>query len=300
LKIAVIASPEDGQFLLGILETLERSKVPAYGLKIRENWKRLARGGIVSRLEKATHFILVATPASLETTWFAFATGYGHGHGSIIAFYRLDASFALPGFVSGLPVIDTLDELGAYCGAEMAEWEYREERRSARASLLEMGISTHAGSLAQCVRDGDRRAVEHFLRAGFVPDSRDKHGVPLLCLAARSRHRALAELLLEAGASIDLQSEDRGYSALMDAVLVGSVDLVEFLLAKGADPDLVSKDGQSAIVVAVGRGDRETIRLLLDHGADPDLADKLGLSARKYAQIFKQPEVSALFRATLP
>jgi len=36
-------------------------------------------------------------------------------------------------------------------------------------------------------------------------------------------------------------------------------------------------------------------RLLASGGADPDLADKLGLSDRKYAALFKNPDILALF-----
>jgi len=119
--------------------------------------------------------------------------------------------------------------------------------------------------------------------------------VPLLCLAARGKHRAVAELLLGRGARIDLQSEDRGYSPLMDAAQAGSADLVGLFLESGASPDLVSKDGQTALVVAVGRNDAEVARLLVSGGADPDLADKLGLTARKYAALFKNPAILSLF-----
>ena len=142
---------------------------------------------------------------------------------------------------------------------------------------------------------GDTKAVELFMKAGFLPDSRDKYGVPLLCLAARGKHRAVAEILLERGARIDLQSEDRGYSPLMDAAQAGSADLVALFLGKGASPDLTSKDGQTALIVAVGRNDAEVAGLLASGGADPDLCDKLGLSARKYAALFKNPDILSLF-----
>jgi ankyrin repeat protein len=59
--------------------------------------------------------------------------------------------------------------------------------------------------------------------------------------------------------------------------------------------DLTSKDGQTALVVAVGRNDAEVARLLVSGGADPDLPDKLGLTARKYAALFKNPAILALF-----
>ena len=295
MTVAVLASPEDGQFLNKILETLDRAGVDAYGLKIHRNWESIERDKVTARLEKASHYLALATATSLEASWFSFAAGYGYSRGANFALFRFDPSHAFSRYLAGLPVFDGLDELAAYYRTEKADWLILEDRRAARAALLEMGISFHKDGLAQCARDGDTMAVGLFMRAGFPPDTRDKHGVPLLCLAARGKHRAVAEILLERGARVDLQSEDRGYSPLMDAAQAGSADLVRLFLDKGATPDLTGKDGQSALVVSVGRNDVDVVRFLVSGGADPDLADKLGLSARKYAALFKNPAILALF-----
>jgi hypothetical protein len=297
VTVAVLASPEDALSLTNILTSLSRVEVDAYGLKLHDTWASLKRENIIARLEKASHFLAIATPSSISSSWFSFATGYGYSRGSTLALFRFDPDLSMPRYLSGLPVLDGLDELESYYRAEMASWLVLDERRASRAALLEMGISCHNDSLSQCSRDGDTKAVELFIKAGFPPDSRDKYGVPLLCLAARGKHRAVAEILLDNGASLDLQSEDRGYSPLMDAAQAGSSDLVGLFLERGADSDLTSKDGQTALVVAVGRNDVEVTRLLVSGGADPDLPDKLGLTARKYAALFKNPAILALFEA---
>jgi hypothetical protein len=298
VKVAVLASPEDGLTLLPILETLALANVEAYGLKIGRGWQGLPRATLARHFDKATHYLLLATERSRDAAWFAFAIGYGIGNRSGTAVYRDDPERGMPRCLAGLPVIDTLDELAAYYQAERAEWLYQEERRSARAALLEMGVSFHSDSLAQCVKDGDAKAVELFLKAGFPTDTRDRHGVPLLCLAARSRHKLVAELLLDQGAILDNQSEDRGYTPLMDAAHAGAAELLDLFLSRGADPDLKSKDGQTALVVAVGRNDPDSVRLLFDYGADGDIPDKLGLTARKYAGLFKNPAILPLFETS--
>jgi hypothetical protein len=295
VTVAVLASPEDGDFLYSILVTLDKAGIDAYGLKIHGSWEALERDKVVARVEKASHFLALATATSLDASWFSFATGYGYSRDANFALFRLDPSRSFPRYLSGLPVFDGLDELAAYYRTEKVDWLVREERRAARGSLLEMGISVHNESLAQCVSEGDTRAVDLFIKAGFHPDTRDKHGVPLLCLAARGKHRAVVEILLNSGADIDLQSEDRGYSPLMDAAQTGSADLVRLFLEKGAKPDLAGKDGQTALVVSVGRNDVDAVKLLLSGGASPDLSDKLGLTARKYAALFENPAMLSLF-----
>jgi len=240
---------------------------------------------------------LVASADSANKTWFSFAIGYGYGKKARIALYRTDPSWDPPRYLKGLPIIDNRDELVAFYRIEEAEWSILQKRSVSRAAILEMGISFHADSLAHCVEEGDLKAVELFLKAGFHPNSRDTHGVPLICLATRRKHKAVVELLLEFGASIDLQSEDRGYSPLMDAVFVGSLELVELFLSRGACVDLASKDGQTALVIAVGRNDEAMARLLLENGADAGATDKLGFSARKYAELFHNSLMLSLFES---
>lgn len=295
MTVAVLAAPSDTLLLSEILGRFADAGIDAYGLKLHETWESLQGESVLRRLEKASHFLALVSLASLNSSWFSFTAGYGYSRGVSFALYRFDPDREIPRYLSGLPVLDSLEELDSYYQTEMAGWLAEEERRASRASLLEMGISCHADALAQCAQEGDAAAVELFLKSGFSPDSRDKHGVPLLCLAARGRHRAVAEILLDRGASVDLQSEDRGYSPLMDAAHIGSADLVELFLQRGAAPDLRSKDGQTALVVAVGRNDADIARLLLEGGADAGLEDKLGLSARKYASLFKNPAMLALF-----
>jgi hypothetical protein len=295
LTVAVLATPEDSQFLAKILARLAGVGIDTYGLKLHATWESLDRNSIIARLEKASHFLAITTAGSLNASWFTFATGFGYSRGSAFTLYRFDPDLAIPRYLAALPVLDSLEELEAFYRAEQASWIVQEEHRASRVALLEMGISVHNDSLSQCAREGDTKAVELFMKAGFHPDSRDKHGVPLLCLAARGKHRAVAEILLERGASIDQQSEDRGYTPLMDAAQAGSADLVGLFLSKGANPDLMSKDGQTALVVAVGRNDVEVASLLVSGGADADLPDKLGLTARKYAELFKNPSILALF-----
>ena len=300
VNVAVLSRPQEVEDLVSILGILQRLDIPAYGLKVRETWDRIDSQGLYQKVQKASHLLIVANAALVDEAWFLFASGFALGRSARFCFYRKDPSWNPPPFLSNVPILDGEDELTEYYRIEKIDWEVLEQRRLARSSLLELGISTHAESMANCVNEGDLRAVELFLKAGFLPNSRDKHGVPALCLAARSKHRSVAALLLDFGADIDLQSEDRGYSALMDASLAGSLELVDLLLSRGANPNLVSKDGQTALVVAVGKGDLPISSLLLKAGADPDIQDKLGFSARKYVGLFKKPDLLSLFEAGQP
>lgn len=294
MVVAVLASPEDAHHILPILETLKGVGIRGSGLKLRDGWENLARAEIEARVGGLSNMLLVCSPASVRKSWFHFAVGVGLGHRSPTVLFRTDGSWNPSRYLERLPVLDGLAELQAFYDELRDEWSRTEERRKARDSLLEAGVSCNTLSFAECVREGDLNSVGLFLAAGLPVDATDRHGVPLLCLAARHHHRRVAEILLDAGASIDLVSEDRGYSPLMDAVQAGAEELVELLIARGAKLDLASKDGQTALVIAVGRNDPALSARLLEKGADADIPDKLGLSARKYARLFGNQQLLAL------
>jgi len=203
----------------------------------------------------------------------------------------------MPPWLDGFTVFDTEGELSLYFEVEKDEWYIQEQRTRARMTLLEKGISWHTDSFIRCIEENDAEAVNLFIESGYHPDVRDKHGVPALCIAVRKKHAEIVKLLLAHGASIDIQSEDRGYSPLMDAVQVKDKTIVHLLLSNGANPNLASKDGQTALIIAVGADDFDCVELLVRYHANPDIADKLGMSARTYAQLFKKQQFLDLFAA---
>lgn len=295
LNVAVLVGPEDAHVLVSVLGALREVGVDGRGLKLSPAWRDESSSRIEAALGASSHFVAVLTASSAPTSWLAFVAGWVQGKGRMLACYRPDPAVPVPGYLGENRCHDDLDALAVLLEAGKAEYLLSERRRIARSGLLERGVSFHADAFAACASEGDVRAVGLFLDAGFPADSRDRGGVPVLCLAARARHRSVVELLLDSGASVNLQAEDRGYTALCDAAHTGNLDLADYLLKRGADPDLRSKDGQTALVIAVGRNDAALAGRLLEYGADPDLADKLGLSARKYAKLFHDPEMLKLF-----
>ena len=117
----------------------------------------------------------------------------------------------------------------------------------------------------------------------------------MLSLAVRAQFPRVANLLLDAGADVNKQSGDRGYSPLMDAVQKGDVAMVKLLLEHGAVTDQRSKDGQTALIICAGRGDEDMAEFLVMHGADPQIKDNLGMSAAGYAKLFNNRKMMELF-----
>ena len=248
-----------------------------------------------------TH-VVVLSP--LPPQWFNFLAGFSYGSHLPLLVYGQEA---IPGisreFASCFTFLKTRDSLKMFLEVEYGAFKKQKAARNtleAQETLLGMGVPITGESLAQCVSEGRVREVSLFLDAGFSPNTRNKTGVPLLNIAARSGNREIVGFLVTADADVNLQADDRGTSALMDSVMGKHHELVKALVEAGADVNIRSKSEQNALIVAVGSGDTETVEILLKAGADPDIRDSLGASARKYAALFHKSDIVSLFDAYAP
>jgi len=248
-----------------------------------------------------TH-ILVVSP--IAQRWLDFLAGFSYGSNLPLLVYGKEAVAAIPvEFASFFRFLNTEKSFEEYFEAEneaFENWKTASEIMKARDALLQMGVPVTGESLAACVTEGGVREVSLFLAAGFSPDTRNKSGVPLLNLAARKGNWEILKLLLESGAQVDLQADDRGTSPLLDSVMSKNIGMVKDLIKAGANLNIKSKGGQTALVVAVGAGDERLVEALLKAGADPEIPDSMGVSARKYASLFHKRIITELFDSYAP
>ena len=299
MKICIVCSKKDERVALDLLRLLRTLGIPSSAYAIGADWKTEER-----RLDEAiapsSHIIAVFTERAATGSWLPFVAGFSLGSDKPLVLFSPGRGPRQPAWLSPCSLSRSMEDLSVFLETEKNDWAAVSARREARQELLELGVSFRGQAFADSVSEGNAHAVELFIRAGLPVDSRDQKGVPLLCLAARSGHHAMLALLLEKGASVDAQSEDRGNTALMDAVAGGFHDLLVDLLAVGAALEYRSKDGQTALVIAVGKNDVKSAALLLAAGADPDTPDKLAHSARKYAMLFHNPEMTRLLHRYPP
>lgn len=248
-----------------------------------------------------THILIVSPVAQ---RWLDFLAGFSYGNSLPLLVYGEQAIAAIPvEFSSFFRSLNSEKSLNEYFKAEseaFENWKTASKIIKARETLLQMGIPVTGESLANCVGEGGAEEVSLFLAAGFSPDTRNKAGVPLLNIAARRGNAEILALLIESGAHLDLQSDDRGTSALLDSVMGKHYALTVELIKAGASLDIKSKSGQTALVVAVGAGDENATEALMKAGANPDIADSMGVSARSYANLFKKSSITALFDTYAP
>jgi ankyrin repeat protein len=101
-----------------------------------------------------------------------------------------------------------------------------------------------------------------------------------------AQHELIA--LLDAGASADAQ-DDNGWTALHFAAQDHRPAVVEILLQRGANPNLVNSHGNGPLWVALMRSkdDLRIVKLLLAAGANPDQKNASGRSPRDMAFTIK-------------
>jgi len=113
-----------------------------------------------------------------------------------------------------------------------------------------------------------------------VPSDVDWNLVKQNCCTALSRASSnyriqVVNFLLSKGASIDL-SDGCGRTPLMSAVNVGRISAVKLLLEKGANVDLKAVNGWTPLTSAAFYGHTSVVKLLLEKGASIDLKDGNG------------------------
>lgn len=168
-------------------------------------------------------------------------------------------------------------------------------QKDAHTYLFDCGMPFTPDAFAAYINKNDLDVCEKYITAGMDVNARTSDGTPMLNVAVRAENQECVEWLCKHGAYLNAMSEDRGYTAIMDAVWRGNKDLVQFFVEKGVNMNTVSKEGQTMLVLAVGAGRKDICEILAMHGENPYVPDAMGMSAYAYAKLFKQNEIVAIF-----
>jgi len=287
MKVFIICLEEEKEKALHLGSFLEKTGVSSETLLLKtKDEERKA-------IENFTHIVILS---ALGSGWIDFFAGFFCGsHLPILVFGDKVIEHIPDVFAFCFKFFDTEGKLYGYLAWECETFKKNETKNHAKKALLDRGVSATNDTLAMCVAENKEEEVSLFLAAGFSPDTKDKKGIPLLCISARNGHINTLKVLLKSGAHVNLIAEDRGSTALLDSAIERNKDMVKILIEAGADVNIQSKDGQTALVVVVGAGDEELAEMLVKAGADPDIKDALGVSARKYATIFGNSKMLAMF-----
>ncbi|MCR5401249.1 MAG: ankyrin repeat domain-containing protein, partial [Treponema sp.] len=190
-----------------------------------------------------------------------------------------------------LKCVKDIDAILSYLKKNKKKISREVQKREALKYLFEKGIPYSPDHFSKYIEKGNLEICECYLAAGMDVNSRDKDGTPMLNIAVRNDNAQLVEWLLKNGAELNPVSEDRGYTPLMDAVWRKNEEITKLLIDKGADVNVINKEGQTMIILSVGSENLEITRLLCQAGADADIQDQMGMSAYGYASLFKKQKI---------
>ena len=147
-------------------------------------------------------------------------------------------------------------------------------------------------------RSGDPRTLELVLEAGADPVQPNEDGWRAIHGAAMIGSLECLEMLVARGADVNVATGD-GSTPLMIAVVNGRSNMVEHLLSKyRCRVDITDNDSRCAVQNAANMGHTQMLKLLLARPeADPARADKEGWSAFHMACAGHAPETVDLFLA---
>ena len=112
-------------------------------------------------------------------------------------------------------------------------------------------------------------------------------------------HRSVVSRLFTT-ADVNLRASQHGQTALMLAVSHGRLDMVQLLLEAGADINIRDEDGSTALMCAAEHGHADIVKLLMQH-ADINLAatDNDGLTALTVAMEAGHRDIGVLLYANM-
>ena len=121
----------------------------------------------------------------------------------------------------------------------------------------------------EAAKQGDVDAVKQFIVAGEDVNTKDNRGSTSLHdrgrtplhRAASGGHKEVVELLIAEGADVNAKT-DAGFTPLCDAAQFGHKEIAELLIATGADVNAKNKHGETPLDYANG-----VVATLLRHGA---------------------------------
>lgn len=134
------------------------------------------------------------------------------------------------------------------------------------AELLKEGtknIQPYKNLLQIACSTKDLPAIEKLLKEGHDPNQFEAYGTFPLFIAAANGNGPLTDLLIKAGANVNLQTKDTGWTALMTAAYWQRVPIVYLLLRSGAQLSPKTFSGQTALDIAKSRGNRQIIAPIL-------------------------------------
>lgn len=140
----------------------------------------------------------------------------------------------------------------------------------------------------KAVENGDKKTIEDMLKSGFKIDTKGydpeggDYGLTALMLSASFGDLDMVQFLVSKGAKINYKTL-RG-SALLMAIANNHDNTAIFLMSKNADINMAAIDGRTPLMAASSEGNLKMVEMLLKANANKEAKHSSGKKAIDYAK----------------
>ncbi|MEM7553771.1 MAG: ankyrin repeat domain-containing protein [Cyanobacteria bacterium P01_A01_bin.84] len=189
---------------------------------------------------------------------------------------------------------DTPFENATYAGQEIVDLIINSDKnRNSAASK-----AARAEMLGSAAFGDNVQLVRDFLQQGIDVNGTEKPGEwSALMYAAAKGHIDIVQILLAAGADVNYAANS-GQTALSESVYWGHLEIVNLLISAGADINTCEmEDNTTPLMKALSFGNRtEIIKVLLKAGADPNIRNDADMTALGIAKESENTEIVEILR----
>ena len=135
--------------------------------------------------------------------------------------------------------------------------------------------------LFQAIAQEDNETVKNLINSGFKINTKDSRNNTALHVAVEHGNLEIVKFLLERGADVNAKNK----SNLTPICTMGAdnentgIEILKLLIAKGADVNVPNEDKETLLMKASEDGSLEGVKMFLEAGANPNLRDDEGQTA---------------------
>lgn len=289
MKLTIFYQKENIDFLFQFTPVSEEYFIEYHSYAVEPDWEAGSDNLFSEKIDTMENCLIILSPSAVKRKWVSYVLGYTQGKKINCHLYASEMD--IPKWCRTYPMSHSIEDLVEYYKYYNDRWLESAKIKIAKKTLIDLRKDITLTAFIEVVKEGDCMLAGIYMEAGYIAESRDRNGVPLICWAARSRKLPMIKLLMQGGADINAVSSDRNGTALIDAVSEDDLECVNFLLQYDPDLEVASKNGQTALTIASGHNNVEIVRSLVEKGADMNRKDQLGMSALTYARLQNNSEI---------